>query len=194
MPVIALHGLKGVGKDTVGRHLVEHHGYTSIAMAAKLKTLLEAMDPVVLIKGKPYGLNHVLNFRCTGWDEAKREHAAVRNLMRDTAESMKTVFGEDIWVREVLRSLSTLRQEDWTVLHRLVITDMRFPIELTRLREAFTDDLITIKITRDGHDDGHVSESGLPDSAFDFCIANNKSVFDLHDAVDEIVETLRDGY
>lgn len=192
MRVIAIHGLKGTGKDTVGKHLAAQYGYTSVAMAAKLKTFLELMNPLVYgINGTPQRLNHLLRFRCTGWDEAKRRHVGVRSLLKSAGESMKYIFGEDIWVSELLRSIELYNQQQWPHVERLVITDLRFPVELKKLREAFGEDLMTVKILRAGHlPDGHSSEAGLPNELFDFILANDSTLDDLYDAVDLMMEMI----
>lgn len=189
MRVLALHGLKGVGKDTVGAYLVDSYGCTSVAMASKLKSFLEAMNPLVLSgSGFSERLNTLILFGSGDWDEAKRENEDVRRLLTSTGEAMKAVFGQDVWVNELLRSLDHMEEQDWGALERLVITDLRFPTELDVLREAFEDDLIAIKITRPGHvPDGHVSEDGLPDSTFNYIVDNDGSVLKLYAAIDRIM-------
>lgn len=191
MRVVAIHGLKGAGKDTVGQYLASAYGYTPMALAAKLKAFLEVVNPVIFDSaGYPRRLGTVL-IASNGWDEAKRQHHGVRELLKTSGEAMKTIFGPEVWVYELLRSIEDIEEKNWAQLERLVVTDVRFSIELDELRAAFADDLVTVKITRPDHEpDGHVSEAGLRDMDFDYVIHNNDTIPMLFAAVDDLMESV----
>lgn len=176
---ILIHGRKGVGKDTLGRHLYLQHGYFQTALADVLRLYLENANPPLLDDaGNETRLNSILE-RVGGWDEAKRLYPEVRTLMTGFGQAARNVFGQDFWVEQYTQKVTEFREEFPYVTH-FVVTDIRYANELDLLRDYFGPGARAVKLVRDHHDaDGHPSEEGLADDLFDMVIENNASPGDL---------------
>ena len=51
MTLVGLSGYAQVGKDTVGKILVEKYGFERVSFADKLREVLYALDPTVRVAG-----------------------------------------------------------------------------------------------------------------------------------------------
>ena len=81
--IIGLMGAAGAGKDAVGRILCEHHGFTRVAFADKLKEM--AID--------------------RGWSGRKDEEG--RRFLQDLGIEMRHK-DPAFWIREALRTMDTI--------------------------------------------------------------------------------------
>lgn len=170
MTNIALIGKQGVGKDTIAAHLVEHHGYTRVALADAVRQL--ALD-VGLVPGLPEAV------ALHGWDEVKRRphvRRALQNLgtkIRDLDPSFWLTIAEDKIAR---------------IDGPVVITDVRFRNEAEWLTYR---GFVTARVTRvTGIRDNHVSETELDDYEADQVVDNNGTRRDLYDNLDKLLEQL----
>lgn len=139
--LIGLMGYAQTGKDSVATILVEHHGYTRIAFADKLREVAYALNPIIGLRHtSPDGgawprsylrLQDVVN--SAGWDHAKTTYPEVRRLLQALGTEVgrqvlsPALFGDDsLWVRAAIDNLPSAR---------IVVTDVRFPNEAEAILE-----------------------------------------------------------
>lgn len=126
--IIGLCGFAQSGKDTVGRFLVEDHGYARDAFADDLKRALLEINPFVPIDGELERLRDLVER--VGWDDAK-QNAEVRRLLGTTGtEGGWKIHGKRLWIDRVDERLRALPAGQ-----PLVVTDVRFPEEQDWLTE-----------------------------------------------------------
>lgn len=190
LPSIAIHGLKGVGKDTVGHYLRRQHGYISIAIADLLKSYLEEVNPLVIRDrdSKAVPLGTLLAENSGDWGVSKRKNPHIEETLKQYGHGARTVFGDDFWVFEFLKAYERFEAHFYDgVSQAAVITDIRYENELAMIKEFFQP-LVSIKLVRPGHiSDGHPSEDGLPDAMFDALIENTGTLKELYHSVDHII-------
>lgn len=182
-PHIALHGLAGVGKDTIGQYLGIQHGHTNVAISDILREYLEETNPLVIRDrdAKAVPLATLLVEADGSWDTIKRANPHVRETMKKFGHGARLIFGDDFWVHQFLNAYESFVHEYCGGIRpQTCITDIRYENELTML-EGYFDSLLTIKVIRPGHtSDGHPSEDGLPDELFDAVIENTGSLAELY--------------
>lgn len=184
--VIGLHGLKGSGKSTSAYYLQEKYGFVELAFADRLKEFLEVMNPRVL--GTSTNLWSLVHTDWENWDTVKRKYPEVRRLLQSTGEAARQVFGENFWIDQLFQRIEELEAESYLSMARFTVTDIRYPNELSRLKGNLGEELLTIKISRPGvESDGHISEAGLPDTAFNCVIRNDGSLSDLYANLDLVM-------
>src|SRR5690606_16192694 len=128
--LIGLAGYAGAGKDTVGKILIEEHGFRRIAFADNVKRLALAVDPMIcdidtFSDGVDVPLSWVVERE--GWDTAKRS-PQVRELLQRIGQGVREVLHEEAWIDAALNDYSPYGQHT-------VITDVRYPNELTVIQE-----------------------------------------------------------
>jgi hypothetical protein len=183
--VVALSGKSGSGKDTAAEYLVEHYGYTRIALADILK------EEVSRAHGIPLSLMHTREDK-----EAVLFHLPVdpRDL---TSARIQGVFEEslqgnywtpralcllegatrravdpDYWVRKVLKEIEYHTDKIY------VISDIRFISEVETLRRALGEELSLIRLERwTGSASSDPSETEL-DNYVHTCTAYNGGTVD----------------
>ncbi|MBO7697369.1 MAG: hypothetical protein J6T10_32470 [Methanobrevibacter sp.] len=149
MKVIELCGKAGVGKDTFGNELItqlENRGYTCIhiAFADRLKDICK----------------HYFH-----WDGQKDTKG--RDLLQKIGTDVFRQHDEDFWVKEVCDFLRVCNSCD--LFDYAIITDARFPNEITRLKE-YGFDVMAFRILRNNfvsklndEEQNHKSEIALDD-------------------------------
>ena len=175
--LVGVCGKAGSGKDTIADYLVEKKGFKKIALADPIKRLVK---DVFVLDDK------------TMYDRVEREKPleqwgnwSVRKLLQVIGTEMfRRHISEDIWVR----SLWYRVKEDPT--SNYIISDVRFPNELSFLKEAGKEDFLSMKVVRDGYNGqvgviGHESEKY--DLETDILIHNNGSFSELYGRIDEII-------
>lgn len=136
MNLIALVGFIGSGKDTVGRHLVEEHGFRDMAFADALKDTCAAMfcwDRVMLDGKNPQ--SREWRNQVDPWWAAKLSipHFTPRWALQNIGtEILRRHFNDNLWIHNVNRRIERIREEDPQA--RIVLTDGRFPNELDMVR------------------------------------------------------------
>lgn len=140
MKIIGLSGKAGAGKSTIGKHLIEHHGYTRMAFGDPLKAMLISA-----------GL-------CT-WKECyvEKTERSRELLQKVGTDIFRKQVHPDFWVQQVAMRVVGMDPDS-----RIVFDDLRFPNEARWIR-SFPGSVI-VKIERIGHVDAaagttHESES-----------------------------------
>ena len=166
--VVAICGYKETGKTEAGKILAFKHGFKEINFAGALKRQcsLAFNTPSVFFNKKK---NEPL---------PKYPDLTGRKIMQEVSEKYKELAPR-IWVDRWLSSLAA------SLSDKIVVTDLRFPIELEMIRQ-FDRNLI-IKVVKDDvlYEDTHVSEKGFLDADVDVLIPNNSSVEELHRIVEK---------
>lgn len=170
--IIGLTGYAQSGKDTVANILVEDYGFTRIAFADKIRDLLFEMDPPVPMG---YGLEaHVVGLRnyveIYGWDRAK-QNPIVRSMLQNLGVGARTVFGDNHWIVEALKSID--REQNY------VITDVRFKNEAEWLTDIYNAEIW--RVVRPGIEavNNHISEHDLDGYKADSVFDNDGTLEDL---------------
>jgi hypothetical protein len=153
--------------------LVQDHGFTRIAFADIMRECALALDPVVIVAGKPRNLTWVVEV--FGWDAAKSTVPDVRRtLQRLGTEVGRSILGEDVWVNATMAGLDP----DGSY----AIADCRFQNEAIAVVQ---DGGVVWRITRPGCGpvNDHPSETGLDDWPFDAILKNDSTLDHLREVV-----------
>jgi hypothetical protein len=170
--IIGLNGRMQSGKDTTAQILAQtYSNIERVAFAEKLKQSaaaalgisIDTLEDLKLREREHVELlsnPHVMSFNIRTY------------LQRYGTEAHRDIFGDDFWVEQVL-------DKPVTDGHILVVTDMRFPNEISGVLDRGG---IAVKIRRKEADERpitHPSEQTLPDEQFDYFLDNNGTVDDL---------------
>lgn len=156
--ILGLSGYAQAGKDTVGRFLIQDHGYIRLAFADALKSLALAVNPA---------LKELVNAQ--GW-EATKQIPANRQFLQDLGVGVRNIIGPDTWVNKAFQGLVPGR--------KYVITDVRFMSEVEKINSYKG---ICVRVSRPGvfPANSHVSESELDGYDFDAYLLNSNTLSDL---------------
>lgn len=178
--IISFTGYSGVGKDAAAQFLINECGYTRVAFADPLREMLYALNPIVGYKSRSGIMIDVKTLVDElGWDEAKRKHQEVRELLqRLGTEAGRNILGANIWVDTAIRKVEALE--------KVVITDVRFPNEACAILNKSG---IVVRITRQGYApiNDHISDAGLGDYWISHTIENDGTLEDLREKIMELV-------
>lgn len=169
--IIGLTGPAGSGKDTVRQMLESDHGFSGLAFADPIRSMVSEL------------LSYVDAAEHYAYDRAlKEEHVPRLNVSyRELAQTLGTewgraLFGEDFWVRiaqaRIARKVAAGAQ-------RIVVSDVRFANEAKAIRDAGGR---IWRITRPGLQPvrAHVSEQlAMGATEWDAHLCNNGTVEDL---------------
>ncbi len=162
--VIGLTGLKRSGKDTVARHLCEHHGFLAFSWADPIKAMLRTMG--------------VPEEHLTG--ERKEELVPGLGVSgRHLMQTLGTEWGRDLISRDLWVFALQHSQAFQGAMERspVVIPDCRFANEAQAVRALGGQ---VWAIVRPGLvSDGHASELGLPSDEVDRFLCNDSTIENL---------------
>lgn len=188
--IIGLAGYARSGKDTVGNHLVEKHGFKRIAFADALKKMAYTLNP--LVPAVPENPAAIVTMRLqplvneVGWDNAKSNSEVRRILQVLGTECGRDIIGPNIWVSIVVRAIT----ENGGIKDNWVITDCRFENETWWVKE--TGKLWWIDRDGVGPLNAHASENLVKPEDADTIIHNRGNLSYLYAAVDHLMEGLND--
>jgi hypothetical protein len=195
--IIAICGLQGSGKDTIGSYLINKYGFTKLSFAGILK------DIVAILFGWDREMLEGATKESREWREQIdpwwSEKLQISNLTPRYVlqffgtDLFRNHFHKDIWVKSVERQLSKYTN--------CVITDCRFLNEIEMLQSYGA---IIIKITRgilpewyqlyesgkiDKPNGIHPSEYLWIKTKFNYEIKNNTTIIDLENCIDSIIKS-----
>jgi len=198
----------GVGKDTLGNHLIGKEGFIRFAFADKLKESVADLygftrQQMYTDEGKNIPDERYEKF---GWSECvpgaeqfhearwiKKGYYTPREILQDFGQEQRARF-PDIWADYVFRQIEARLESDLSDLEdrepgRFVVTDFRFPNEFTVARKyaaKLNIKIIPVKIVRPGKRDDfpgvlNVSETALNDfTQWKHILRNDGSIDDLY--------------
>ncbi len=133
---ILLVGYAGCGKDTVANYLVEKYGYAKRASGDKLRELQEKINPLVENSYNTEKSERVVEYKrynewleIYGYEDSKYKVSGFRQSLVDLGESLRKVFGQDIWINQVCNE-----EFKNNINKRIVIADGRNKYEANRVR------------------------------------------------------------
>lgn len=179
--LISVSGKKGAGKDTVGRFLVEDHGYTRLGFADAVKEMAAKLEPWLaerLLEQLDLGVRDrgIMLFTPEAWDQAK-EQPLVRGFLQQLGtEIVREILGEDVWV-------NALAQKVERIDGPVVITDARLPNELDWVRSQGGECWLVERPSLEDDGDGHVTEHAWIGEPFDAVMHNYDGFRELRDQV-----------
>lgn len=158
---IAFGDRMNVGKDTCVQYLIEKYGGTKITIAEPLYQIMHFTQDLCNLKKEKD--RHFLQIVGTEWGRS---------------------IDKNLWINIALSKAKNLNGN-------LFINDLRFPNELTALKD---NGWICIKIVRTNPDKEHVSahesEAGVDSDQWDYVIENNGSLAELFNQIDNICHSL----
>jgi hypothetical protein len=181
--LIGITGNAGTGKDTVGSMLAAKHQFYRAAFAQSLR--MAAVD-IFQLHPSVFDDRVLKESKDSYWNLSPREMLQLLGT-----EAGRKVFGPDVWIKSLARSLNTSTKS------RYVITDVRFKNEIEWILD---NNGHIIHLTRDGCDGNvgipsHASEQKLDLSIYPkgriFYVDNNNSLIDLAESVDSIFSFIR---
>lgn len=178
--IIGLSGYAQVGKDTVANYLIEKYGYRRIAFADPIREALYTLDPKIRID-EMVGASLANAVDHMGWEEVKKLSTDARELLqRMGTEVGRNMFGQDFWVEQAFKNVSSDEN--------VVFTDVRFLNEASHIKSYYGQ---LWRVTKPDHGpvNGHNSETALDQYPFDWFIPNYGSKEDLYAIVDSIMQS-----
>lgn len=166
--IILLSGHARAGKDTVANILEKNYSAQVFAFADSIKDIARKM----------------------GWDGKKDERG--RKLLQTLGTEVGRAYNENVWVNMCIAEMKDyLALYNFTGFPKLfVVSDCRFPNEITRVKEEFPD-VFTVRIHRDTEEHmGHSSETSLDGFTFDYHINNNGTLEELEKAVEKVMNNI----
>lgn len=200
--LISVSGLIGSGKDTIADFLVQQHGFVRMSFAAALK------DVVAIVFGWDRELLEGRTPESRAWREQVDLWWAERLgipkltprwvLQQWGTEVLRRNFHDDIWVAALERRLLETTQS-------VVITDARFPNELSVVRQSGGKNLLVkrgpdpdwydaaIRTNLENSNemlmrsDVHPSEWSWVGRDFDYTVYNDSTIEKLYESINKIV-------
>jgi shikimate kinase len=129
--LIGLVGLKGSGKDTFAKTLIEEYGFIKDSFAAPLK------DSVASIFGWDRDLVEGASSESRAWREEKDEYWSEVLNTKVTPRGILQIIGtevfrdnlhEDIWVKSFIKRNQNSK-------NNIIMTDVRFPNEMQAIKD-----------------------------------------------------------
>lgn len=182
--IIALHGKKRTGKDTVATMLkaslvatyaINESHIVTLAFADKLKEIA-AVETGIPLEAFYDGRKDTESFG---------KHGTPRDVMLEYHYLIKNRFGEDYLARHAVEKVEYLRKTGAEVF---IITDMRLPVEECLMRKLKAKIVHVLRDT--GIHSDHPSERGLPIVQGDHLIKNDGTLLELGGKVDKLAVKL----
>lgn len=155
--IVGIGHVARTGKDTAALALCRDLQFVRKGFADQLKELALVADPLVTSATRTVNTNighgHLawVVQGLGGWEPAKDNYPEVRKFLQRLGDGGRTVFGEDFWIDQLMRSIQSEP--------RVVIPDVRYPNEAEAIKAAGG---VVIRINRPGVvGGGHVSETAL---------------------------------
>jgi hypothetical protein len=179
--LIGIGGRLAAGKDTVGDHLVDTHGFKKLFMSDPLAQALELLNPIIGVDYDGYRVRYARLAAEVGYTAAK-QHPEVRRLLQTLGTEVgRNLIGENTWVDIAARNIDEERHIN---RQAIVITGIRFKNELEMIRKR-GGILLFVERPDMGNQSSHASEITLQPRDFDDIIVNAGSLEQLYAKVDK---------
>lgn len=169
MSIILLRGFSHSGKDFIGEILCNNYGYKRFAFADSLKKMVQ------------------LEFKCS-WEQLRTQQGKIqicendllkrtyRQILIDEALRLRNI-DNGVFAKHCCTEIYGFNSEDEETPDKIVITDWRYPNEITIMEQSFPGYAITpVHIIRQGQNTSPVndaSEHQLDDRKTDYQLINN---------------------
>lgn len=180
--VIGIGGQARAGKDTVGQHLVSEYGFTRLGLADGVRSAFAEIDGPT-------------------W-ELRKELDNTNKTNRWVMQTLGTECRNEIdcklhWVNHLLVKIAYLAWHHPSPRSWFVVTDIRFPHEIERIREAIEPcgRFVSWRVTRPGFGlmgaaAKHSSETSVDDLDSHGTIFNDGTLAELRASVDTLAVPL----
>lgn len=196
MRTIGLYGYGGVGKDEVGRILVENHGFTRFAKGDLIKEVAWKIDPVLRCGVTRHERLQALSWNHGGFhydtptekiDMLKEQYPEVRYFLQHLADDIVDTLGRDVWNDRLWEKIELF--QSGSELLPVVLTRLSLPVEASALRSH---NGALVRVIRDGYGpaNSHPNEVALDDADPDYVVVNNGTLKDLEREVAALMEAL----
>lgn len=188
--IIGLAGAAGCGKSTVAEHLRIKHKFFDVALADPLYDMVAAMTGM---------LKDDLKRRDQKEAPIDWVGKSPRQLLQLLGtEFGRSILGDDIWIRRLMRSIDATTDAMGRYWGRPVdchfaVADVRFDNEAAAIRDRGGQVWLVERPGQAQIAGSHSSEAGVDSNLIDRVIVNSGSVRDLAAAVDEAWQSLLDG-
>ena len=175
--IVLIHGKKRSGKDYIAslikKELESCHNIKAkkLSLAYKMKVMISSLFNISLDELEEYK-NKESSIYLKEDNEYKKILTFREILQRFGTEVMKNTFGEDIWIRFLIKEIKSSEEEV------ILIPDIRFEEELRILSGLGSSYTIYIESKSIDNNDQHISEKGLPKKFFSYYFDNSKKNHD----------------
>lgn len=185
--ILLLHGLSRSGKDTVAHRLTSNFDFHHLKISAHLKRCAS------LLFGVPedHFENHNKDLPNVKWGRTPREILKFlgTDVFQFQIENLVPGTNRCFWIDHLHDDVARLQMMKKDV----VISDYRFPHELSSLRKKFPDETIRVIRVIPAYQ-GYTLPTKIDESEtllpYDFSIDNGTTIDDLHERVDLLVKEL----
>lgn len=188
--LIGVTGRKKSGKDTIGKYLINEHGFVRVAFADSLK---KACKEIFGLTNKQLYDDQIKEIVDRYWKHSPREilQNVGTELFRIELPKLCKFIDDDIWIRSVDRKIRKLRKRGYT---KIVVTDVRFDNELDYIKKMKG---YTWKVSRpsllkdvDPNIPVHASEALIDGFVCDTHYENERTINELYDDVETQIDTI----
>lgn len=184
--IIAIHGEKQSGKDTIGaifQYLCcpQIHNYFNNNFKNFVELSIDERNFFCFWQIKKFAgkvndcFKLIKNIDFTSLEGVEKENN--RDNFRNLAETMKDIFGREIWAQALFSDYIPIINNNKSIHQELnwIITDLRFKEEIFLVKKYKG---VTISINPINKNDNHISEIDLDGYKFDYYIDNDKKDLD----------------
>lgn len=191
LTVIGFMGAAESGKNTAAKLVADnlagdYEAIIETAFATPLKQAVYNLDPVIDTKETGEQIRLAKEVDLNGWDYTKHTYPEARRLLQKMGTEVgRELFGEDFWVKTLLKDVQ-YRAEGKTLV---LITDVRFENEVESIKEFENHLLVHLSRGENSLGDterSHASERDLSHLA-DVRINNTGSLDDLDKVLRETI-------
>jgi hypothetical protein len=176
--IIGLSGYAQSGKDTIAEMLTMNYGFKRLAFADNIRKAIIKLNPIL-----NDGSRISESVKKIGWEPTKAISETRRLLQVFGTEIGREMFGEDFWVKQVLKQI-----EEDEIYDHFVITDVRFPNEANLIKLKGGE---VWRVNRGANKpiNSHASESAMDDYKFDRIISNESTIQSLESEVFKLMRS-----
>lgn len=189
--IVTVSGWKNSGKDVFADYIVKHYNFKKLALADILKDQVSTRYsiPRHYFDDRDKKDSALLNYPVCADHSSIRSHLCLidgkyyhtpRSICILESEFVKTIY-PNVWVNHLIDKVSSFPEDT-----RIVISDVRFPVEMNLLKSKFQ--CISIRVNRfDFTPDTDISERYLDRYPFDILLTNKTTLQDYLANIDDLL-------